>query len=213
MAEKQKPGLWANIRAKRERGATPARKGTEAYKSAVKAAKEINKSTKNEAKLEEKVDMDELAFELSALKKQNPGKKITYIFTQDSPKGYVFFIDKKLVKERENTRNLPTNYSGNPSIPGLSPIVDMEEAQDHEVAMAKSSVEAIIKAAQELMAKLGSDERNIPGWIQDHITNSENFIKQAAQGFHELEYKQDMEKEDPTSLQSIMEDLIKKRKK
>ena len=29
-------------------------------------------------------------------------------------------------------------------------------------------------------------ERNIPGWIQDHITNAENYIEQAAQGFHEL---------------------------
>ena len=39
----ENPGLWANIRAKRERGATPAKKGTEAYKSAVKAAKETLK--------------------------------------------------------------------------------------------------------------------------------------------------------------------------
>jgi len=35
-------GLWANIRAKRARGEEPARKGSEAYKSAVAAAKKIN---------------------------------------------------------------------------------------------------------------------------------------------------------------------------
>jgi len=34
-------GLWANIRAKRARGAKPARKGSKAYKKAVAAAKEI----------------------------------------------------------------------------------------------------------------------------------------------------------------------------
>jgi hypothetical protein len=40
---KERPGLWANIHAKRERGEAPARKGSKAYKTAVKAGKEINK--------------------------------------------------------------------------------------------------------------------------------------------------------------------------
>jgi hypothetical protein len=44
--KKEKPGLWANIRAQRARGEKPARKGSEEYKKAVKAAKEINKATK-----------------------------------------------------------------------------------------------------------------------------------------------------------------------
>ena len=57
---------------------------------------------------------------------------------------------------------------------------------DHEVAMAQSSLKSIVKSAVELHKKLGSMERNIPGWIQDHITNAENYIDQAAQGFHEL---------------------------
>ena len=35
-------GLWANIRAKRKRGEKPARKGSEAYKKAKKAADDIN---------------------------------------------------------------------------------------------------------------------------------------------------------------------------
>jgi hypothetical protein len=42
---KERPGLWANIRAKRERGEAPARKGSKAYKTAVKAGKEINKDS------------------------------------------------------------------------------------------------------------------------------------------------------------------------
>jgi len=57
---------------------------------------------------------------------------------------------------------------------------------DHEVAMAVSSLESIAEAIVELRQKLGNVERNIPGWIQDHIAKAENYIEQAAQGFHEL---------------------------
>ena len=42
----EKPGLWANIRAKQKRGEKPAHKNSQAHKDAVKAGKEIN----NEAK-------------------------------------------------------------------------------------------------------------------------------------------------------------------
>jgi archaellum component FlaC len=63
---------------------------------------------------------------------------------------------------------------------------NLEEGEDHEVAMAVSSLEAIAEAIVELRQKLGNTERNIPGWIQDHIAKAENYIEQAAQGFHEL---------------------------
>ena len=46
---------------------------------------------------------------------------------------------------------------------------------------------AFTQSAIELHDMLGNMERNIPGWIQDHITNAENYIDQAAQGFHELD--------------------------
>jgi len=62
-----------------------------------------------------------------------------------------------------------------------------KEGEDHEVSMAQNSLQSIISSASELLNKLGDEERDIPGWIQDHITNSENFIDQANQGFHELE--------------------------
>jgi hypothetical protein len=68
---------------------------------------------------------------------------------------------------------------------------NMNEGGDHEVSMAQASLKAIISAASQLMNKLGEEERNIPGWIQDHITNSENYIEQANQGFHELCDKED----------------------
>jgi hypothetical protein len=60
--------------------------------------------------------------------------------------------------------------------------------EDHEVSMAISSLKSIIKSSVTLLNKLGNEERNIPGWIQDHITNAENYIDQAAQGFHELHH-------------------------
>ena len=63
----------------------------------------------------------------------------------------------------------------------------LNENEDHEVSMAQNSLKAIISSASQLMAKLGDDERNIPGWIQDHIAKSENYIEQANQSFHELE--------------------------
>ena len=59
--------------------------------------------------------------------------------------------------------------------------------EDHEVSMAQRSLNSIIRSAMELKAKIGDQEINIPAWIQDHITNSENFIDQASQGYHEYE--------------------------
>ena len=46
LTEKKNKGLWANIHAKRKRGEKPAHKNSKAHKSAVKAAKAINKEGK-----------------------------------------------------------------------------------------------------------------------------------------------------------------------
>lgn len=66
----------------------------------------------------------------------------------------------------------------------------LNESGDHEVSMAQSSLQAIIDAATELQTKIGQEERDLPGWIQDHITNAENYIMQASKNFHELEDKE-----------------------
>jgi len=63
---------------------------------------------------------------------------------------------------------------------------NMNEGGDHEVAMAQASLKAIINSATQLMSKIGEEEINLPAWIQDHITNSENYIEQANQGYHKL---------------------------
>jgi len=69
----------------------------------------------------------------------------------------------------------------------------LNEEDDHEVSMAQNSLDSIIRSAMELKAKIGDQEINIPAWIQDHITNSENFIDQASQGYHELSAQTDDE--------------------
>jgi hypothetical protein len=61
-----------------------------------------------------------------------------------------------------------------------------EDHEDHEVGMAKNLLDDIIKNAQELKDKIGEDEKNLAGWIQDHISQSQNYINQANTGYHEL---------------------------
>ena len=55
---------------------------------------------------------------------------------------------------------------------------------DSEVFMAQKSLESIGNAVEELKAKLGTDEQDLPAWIQDHITNADNYINQANDGFY-----------------------------
>ncbi len=62
---------------------------------------------------------------------------------------------------------------------------EIKEGQDHEVSMAQNSLKSIISSASQLMNLLGQDEKDVPAWIQDHITNAENFINQASKNYHE----------------------------
>ena len=57
--------------------------------------------------------------------------------------------------------------------------------EDHEVSMAQNLINDIIKNATELKGKVGMQERDIPAWIQDHISQAQNFISQANTNFHE----------------------------
>jgi len=63
----------------------------------------------------------------------------------------------------------------------------VKEGEDHEVGMAMSQLNAISKAVGELLQKIGREEKDLPGWVQDHISQSYNFIKQANDSYHELE--------------------------
>jgi len=102
-----------------------------------------------------------------------------------------------------------------------------KEGEDHEVSMAHNSLESIIKSAMELKMKLGDDEKDIPAWIQDHITNAENYINQASKNYHEysngehdmdelpdgtVELPAGDEEDAEMSLQDLMEQLLEAKK-
>lgn len=61
------------------------------------------------------------------------------------------------------------------------------ETQDHEVSMANGQLDDIIRNATELKGKVGEQEFNVPGWIQDHISQAQNYINQANTSFHKLD--------------------------
>ena len=71
----------------------------------------INESVTNETvtNLEEGVNMEELEDTLKRVKKENPGKKVSYFFTKDSAKGYMISIDGKQIKESEDLDESVTN--------------------------------------------------------------------------------------------------------
>lgn len=71
------------------------------------------------------------------------------------------------------------------SNPFATAFIKEGEGEDHEVSMANNSIDTIIKMATELKAKMGENEKQIPAWIQDHISKAENYISQASGNYHE----------------------------
>jgi hypothetical protein len=69
-------------------------------------------------------------------------------------------------------------------------VVKEDVEVDHEVSMAQNQLNSIIKSANELKKKIGENEKDIPAWIQDHITNAENYIRQASSNYHEYGNKE-----------------------
>lgn len=61
-----------------------------------------------------------------------------------------------------------------------------DSSEDHEVGMAQNLLKDIISNASQLMNKIGQNEMDLPGWIQDHISQAQNYINQANTGYHEL---------------------------
>lgn len=80
-----------------------------------------------------------------------------------------------------------------------------DEANDHEVGMAQGQLEAICQAATELQQKVGLEEKDMPAWIQSHITSAYEYLKQANDNFHELQEDQTNE-----ALKMVMDPLMVK---
>jgi hypothetical protein len=71
------------------------------------------------------------------------------------------------------------------SNPFANAFIKEGEGEDHEVSMGQNQLDTIIKMATELKAKMGENEKEIPAWIQDHISKAENYISQASGNYHE----------------------------
>ena len=90
------------------------------------------------------------------------------------------------------------------SNPFANAFIKEAEGEDHEVSMANNSLDTIIKMATELKAKMGENEKDIPAWIQDHITNAENFISQASSNYHEYGQNESVVTEGNTAFETLM---------
>jgi len=71
------------------------------------------------------------------------------------------------------------------SNPFANAFIKEGDGEDHEVSMGQNQLDTIIKMATELKSKMGEDEKQIPAWIQDHISKAENYISQATGNYHE----------------------------
>jgi hypothetical protein len=91
------------------------------------------------------------------------------------------------------------------SNPFANAFVNEAEGEDHEVSMGQNQLDTIIKMATELKAKMGENEKEIPAWIQDHISKAENYISQASGNYHEYgDSNESVVNEDNTAFETLM---------
>jgi len=87
--EEKRPGLWANIRAKRARGEKPAHKNSNAHKDAVKAGKKINKEEQSALNLHYKKgfkDLTGLFKKITSSSDIETIKKLSHVFVDNLKK-------------------------------------------------------------------------------------------------------------------------------
>ena len=117
--------------------------------------------------------------------------------------------EKELSPKQQKIAGLakPKNKIGPEDSKALRGGAEIEEGEDHEVSMAQNSLKSIVSAASQLMNKLGQDEKDIPAWIQDHISNAENYINQASKNYHEYANGNDQEDQSEEEIKSLYEML------
>ena len=113
-----------------------------------------------------------------------------HVSVVEVPSGNIVFNSEGMMEaapvEQDPYGNRPKPKATKDKHPAGTPgMTEGHEGQDHEVSMANNSLDSILWAVGELKKHLGDQERDIPAWIQDHITNAENFITQAAKNFHD----------------------------
>jgi hypothetical protein len=136
--KEEKPGLWANIRAKRARGEKPAHGNSDAHKDAVKAGKEINNEetiTEKQFKGIEGIPANKKLSQLSDAEKikilQASGNIIDFI-VPDWAKGTRNFwqvISKGSIKKKKNLGGdiiylLPGKIVQSPAYPSVKELLN-----------------------------------------------------------------------------------------
>jgi hypothetical protein len=112
----------------------------------------------------------------SAKQSTGPDKAVAQQRAAQAKKTYADAQEKaaKAMQNKQKTENVVT------------------ENEDHEVSMGNNLIDDIIKNATELKQKLGQGEKEIPAWIQDHISQAQNFIAQANTNFHDYDTPKDV---------------------
>jgi len=87
------------------------------------------------------------------------------------------------------------------------------EEEHHEVFMAQSNLESIIKNATELLHKLGTEEQEVPAWVADHITKSQTYVEQANDGFYFEGDDEEQMHQEPDGDEYPAEELYEAKKK
>lgn len=128
-------------------------------------------------------------------------QKLTKLKSMDLSPEQEKKVDEMLAKLQELTPNQKKlDVDGDGEIEGSDlaqlrakkdEVVLEGEGEDHEVSMGQGLLDDIIKNATELKEKMGQDEKDVPAWIQDHISQAQNFINQANTSFHEHEKPED----------------------
>ena len=174
--EKDLPGNQEKI----AQAAEPKNKITGADFAALRAKKGVKKEVsmeEGELKLGIKYDLDGDSGYISTGGSKDPAN---WKFLGNKGKHPYLAVKDKLVASDKQ----PGKYDGAFNL-GMGKGHHIDENKDHEVSMAHNSLKSIISSASQLMNLLGNDEKDIPAWIQDHITNAENYINQASKNYHE----------------------------
>ena len=169
LAEKKRPGLWANIRAKRARGEKPAHKNSNAHKDAVKAGKKINKEG-----LWANINAKKKAGKKSSHGNSNAHKDAVKAGNAMKKEG--FFANLKAEKRKEQVRReISNNWQDN--IGGQQSAGLYKSAKQMLAKYEKSNDEIGIKVAKGYMSHFGHTQETKGAPAGHYFTKSGNLVK------------------------------------
>jgi len=194
LKEKAKPGLWANIHAKRKRGERPAKPGEEDYPD----KKQWDKLTKEDQipggladkKSPEDFDPVKLRQGIAIEKEHTSNDKIATEIAMDHLTEDPFYYDKlKAIESNKKPMKLKLKNNNKKmeeqEVMAQEPPTDMTMEPDYEGEMAKSDLYKMKKYSAALFDML-DEEDQLPAWVQAKITLAADYLGTIK---HFLEYK------------------------